>query len=303
MKNRFRLFSLPLILLMMAIFPVCSLAASFGKLEIQVPNSKCKIYVDNKYKGHGKLTLKLKAGAHKVKVLENGKMIYKKVITVAAHKYLAIKAYAKSAKKQVSQAEEPLTPEPSVAETPSEESGGTATSVKFDGTKWVAEAPAEGSGQTAQPAHQAAQTNVSQPAAIQRTEQKPAEPQPALYPNAKHGGHWGLSAGVNTALVFNMELGVFYSDDFNEGLRYELSANALVGLATLNGLSSSIIPLEFNLKHRLNDNMTIGGGINYTFWGITGGVISPGLGYQINCEIELSFFGDRIHSQFRQHLG
>jgi hypothetical protein len=81
-----------IILSILLIFSACAFAASFGKLEIQVPSQKCKIYIDNHYMGQGHLTVKLKPGKHKIKVLENGKVIYKEVKLIAANKYLAIKA-------------------------------------------------------------------------------------------------------------------------------------------------------------------------------------------------------------------
>jgi hypothetical protein len=105
-----------LILLILLLFSSCAFAASLGKLEVQVPNAKCKIYIDNKLMGQGRMIVKLKPGAHKIKAFDGKKMIYNDTKIIVAGKYLAIKAYpAVAAKKGATPTTEALATPESIA--------------------------------------------------------------------------------------------------------------------------------------------------------------------------------------------
>jgi hypothetical protein len=109
------------LLLLLTLFSTCAYAAAYGKLDIQVPSPKCKIYVDDKLIGQGNKVVKLTAGTHKIKVLENGKTIFLKKQAVAANKYLAIKASPAKVEKKVVIDENLLAPMPQIEATPEAE--------------------------------------------------------------------------------------------------------------------------------------------------------------------------------------
>ncbi|MFC1767312.1 hypothetical protein ACFLZ2_02010 [Candidatus Margulisiibacteriota bacterium] len=81
--------------ILLLIFSANTFAVSYGKIEIQVPDKTFKIYVDDKLAGSGTVIVKVKPGSHKIKVLENGKMVLLEHKTVKAGQYIAMKGAPK----------------------------------------------------------------------------------------------------------------------------------------------------------------------------------------------------------------
>ena len=260
------------ILLMIAVFSFGVLAAVFGRLEVQVPNVKYKIYIDNIYRGRGDTTVRLRAGYHKVKVLENGSLVYKKSIYVTANKYRAIKAVSISANK-------PAAARPMVA-AEAETSRPTTTQAPY-------------AAETSAPRPESRPVAEARPAA----EERPTTVNGVLIPPQDKKPRWGLTAnasalgayGFYSGLGMMLGVGGFYSDVLMPGWRYEVAASYCSGFGNDIVKGLSFIPIEFSVKNRFNDNITIGGGLRMTFasFSYAGYSVSDmGIGYQINCEID-----------------
>jgi len=121
------------------------------------------------------------------------------------------------------------------------------------------------------------------------------------------GKGWGISLGVdNTDFSASgggfsdkedpgvqLNLDWFYSWQIYNSFYSELSISLFRTYGTLQNLSrpnTSVVsfPVNVDLKYRVNDNLFLGGGINYSIWSMSPSVllITPGIGYQVFIEIK-----------------
>jgi hypothetical protein len=254
-----------MVLLLFALIVLPAYAQEYGTVTVMPPTEDCEVFIDGIQLGLGTTTSKIKEGTHNVVVnLKDGTPLYNEQVEIVAKEVATINVSYELKKKSK------LTPvnEPGKNKiTPSKGNQGDSDLVKE--------------------AMNRENLNIKE-----------------------WGAGWGLSIGAdNTNYTISglgqsetLDLGAqlnfdwFYAWKLSEALYTELSISLLRtygGFKNANGTTTQVAaaPISLNVKFKANENIMLGGGINYSLWswtapGASMPSVTAGIGYQIFTEIK-----------------